>query len=1346
MQPNSRTPRRPRTVLLQGAVVVAVVAILGSLAGRATPSPSAPGFTFATQSAAPAAWAALQLGPDTTLAEVTATRSLGREVATTTAFTIKSLGAIDVADLASRIESDPPVTFAIEPGPAAGTATLVPTSPLREATRYRLRLMAPDGSLAGTWAFRTDSPLRIVGRLPDDRTTNVPVDTGIETTFDQDSPIGFESHFSISPTVAGRFERHERTWVFIPDKPLALKTIYTVTVTHGVRLSGSDQVLEADATWSFETASTSGLDPALSVRIVRPIIEARPGDGPVLAADVTNDTAKADLPYELYRLPTLDAAAAAARTLLADEGWARWSSAGLVDTGGLRRVANGTVRVTDELAADAGLATLRLPVRPDPGIYLVVFPTDGRPGQAILQVTDLAAYVLTTETRTVAWVSDLGSLGPIAGASVAVPGGAALGLTDERGLLTAATPANLVGQATVYADRWYDYYSPQPVRVLTIVAPDGRTLLAPLGISGGDVYPGERNGASAAADPAHRWWLLLSTDRSTYRASDTIHAWGVIRARDDLSVPAGLELRLRLSGAPRDAVLARLPVTATKRGVFSGDLSFQGLPHGSYEVDLFAGDTLVQGSDIQIDEIRKPAYAIQVATDRHAYVAGDRINVSGSVAFYDGSRTPGLALAVTSDAGEATATTDASGAFAATLVATAADRDWFTTLSLSAHPASPEEGRIEGQAYVAVFPSTVWLDGAASLDAGRLSATITLSNVDFPAVEHQLSEGSWPSDPAGAALGGRSVKVVLVHDITTRTQSGTQYDFIAKKVLPVYVYDQRQETVFTRTMTTAADGTIRLDAAVPVATDDYEVIVTAADDQRRSMSRTFWATQQHPEAQPPSLPYLGSVTGCGWYQETAHVGQATSLTVHEADGTVAADGQYLFLVGERGLADAVLQAGSTFERTFSTADLPSYDVLAVRLAPTGFQATQPVRVAIDHADKTLGVELTADRARYAPGDTVTVNVRTTGPAGHGVGADVIVRAVDEKLFTIGAALDVDSVGALMAAQPDGFLQSFTSHVVPTHFSGGCGGAGGTRDDFRDSATFQHIRTDAGGHGQVTFRVPDDLTSWHVSATAVSSALDSGSGQLLVPVGLPFFVDAILAPEYLVGERPILVARAYGDALTLGDPVRFIVRSADLPLDPVTVDGRVGEAIRVELPALTAGSHRITIEGHAGAGAYEDALTRTIKVVPTRLRILKTAQVSLTTGLAPAGGSGITTVVVTDAGRGSLLPMLQELLERDGARFDQSVAAAVARRLLVDEFGFSADALPKAGYDADRYARSGVALLPYSSPDLFLTALGALVAPDDLNRADAEDALRIWAADPDVTREQRIMALAGVAGL
>jgi hypothetical protein len=122
-------------------------------------------------------------------------------------------------------------------------------------------------------------------------------------------------------------------------------------------------------------------------------------------------------------------------------------------------------------------------------------------------------------------------------------------------------------------------------------------------------------------------------------------------------------------------------------------------------------------------------------------------------------------------------------------------------------------------------------------------------------------------------------------------------------------------------------------------------------------------------------------------------------------------------------------------------------------------------------------------------------------------------------------------------------------------------------------------------------------------------------------------------------------------------------------------------------------------------------------------------------------------VVSDAGVGRYAARLIELADTDSARLERALAAAVATSLATDRFDLD-DTGVSAGFDGANYQTpdGGLALVPYSSSDLEVSALAALVAPD---RFDGPRLKAYFGAIRDTaeeTRERRIHALAGLAGL
>jgi hypothetical protein len=181
-----------------------------------------------------------------------------------------------------------------------------------------------------------------------------------------------------------------------------------------------------------------------------------------------------------------------------------------------------------------------------------------------------------------------------------------------------------------------------------------------------------------------------------------------------------------------------------------------------------------------------------------------------------------------------------------------------------------------------------------------------------------------------------------------------------------------------------------------------------------------------------------------------------------------------------------------------------------------------------------------------------------------------------------------------------------------------------------------------------------------------------------------------------------------------------------------------------------GTHRIVVEGTvlSGGRVLRDAKEMTIVVVGARNGIRTTRVVAIGGDTRPPGGDdALTTCTIADAGRASLVPLLQEVAG-GGPRGDQAAAAAAARDILAAEFASETWGSASAAFDPSPYLVDwqGVSLLPYSSADLELTALAALGAPGAFPRLNVEPYLLDVAGSSTEPRDRRIVAMAGLAAL
>ena len=1353
--------RRPAVGLAAAAVVALVGGTLfwqsaltdGPDVAVASPSPSDP--------APSASGSPNQPGPGTQnatsdwspVAELTADDVQGGIVALASGFRLASLDGTPAVELAKRLSAEPPIAFSVAADADGRTARITPNEPLTAGALYRFTLTAPDGRTLDSWAFQAHQPLQVAETVPANQATDVPTNTGIEVTFDQDGVVDAASHVTISPKVAGRFEQHGRTIAFVPTKRLSKATIYTVTVTKGVAVKGTTDTLESDVRFRFETAGGPAGNSRIVYRFTNDLFDSATADRPSMAvwADWPYYDGDSDpkppksAPILVDRLPDIDAAVAAYRQIRSYPDWTRGATAALVPTKGLTRVASLDAKLTVTEGVD--YLWFRLPNRLPAGWYLVTLPAPSHPIQTVLQVSDIAGYLVVSDTKTLVWANDLASKGPVAGATVANDG-VDLGRTDADGTRVVATPAALKGADDAACG---DACFP----VVTIRSGARGTLLP---ADGGDF--GEWFDPFAYAPNGTAYWSTFDTDRTLYRRSDTVNLWGMVRDRVTGTVPGSVTVRLYASqydGGGEGAPIATIESHPNAVGAYSGSIVLDDLPEGDYVLNATVGADVVGSAYFRIDRIIKPAYRLEVVTGRRVYFAGDQVKVTATATFFEGSPVEGVPLRLEGII-EKTFKTDATGVAIAR--GTIKMPDYNSpgepdVQQIDVTPARAEEGQISGVSReIIAYPSAWTVDALPSVEGGRVRITGSVHEVDRERLERELAGGAsiWSLDPAGAPVAGRSIRATFTELIPYRIQTGSHYDFIEKKVVIDYEEGVNERAAGSVIATTDGAGSFSASVAARDSTHTYRVFITANAPGSHDAEWEGWASRSNTGDDGVGGTYSLSPTNAR-ADDLYGIGDAIDLTMRDPGIPVDKPGRYLFYTAEQGLRDVVVQTSSRFQATFSDAAPPGLDIAGVRFTGSGYLALDPYHARFRASDRALTVSLTTDAPRYAPGAPVSLTVTTKDRDGRPVPATVVLRAVDEKLFAIGGAEVTDVLSELYEEVGSGIVLTYRSHGEPNNRpeGGDTGGGGddGIRDEFRDVVLFRQVDTGADGSGVVTFNVADDLTSWRIGASAFADGLFAGEGTIGIPVGLPFFVDPTIATDYLASDRPVIGLRAYGTDLKTGAAVTFSVDAESLGLHLKDLKAKAFETRSVPLPKLSVGTHAITITATTGAGAEarRDVMVRTFNVLPSRLTTTRAETTALTADAKLDGGSGRVDVIVSDASVARYVPLMLDLAGGESARLERTLAAALAGSLVRDRLGVT-DAVPADEFDGSTYqtGNGGIAILPYSSSNLATSTLVALVAPDRFDRTMLQDYFASVVASPKATRESHNMALAGLAGL
>ncbi len=189
---------------------------------------------------------------------------------------------------------------------------------------------------------------------------------------------------------------------------------------------------------------------------------------------------------------------------------------------------------------------------------------------------------------------------------------------------------------------------------------------------------------------------------------------------------------------------------------------------------------------------------------------------------------------------------------------------------------------------------------------------------------------------------------------------------------------------------------------------------------------------------------------------------------------------------------------------------------------------------VNTESKRLDVEIDSNKERYAPGETVTLNLKTTDYVGQGVPAELSVAVVDESVLSLTESVTADLLNVFYRKRMLGVEMAHTltkalSRVnvqVEAGMKGGGGGDNAKRGIFKDTAHFEStVSTSATGEATIEFKLPDNLTTWQVMAIGITD--DTGGAQALVGSGKHSFL----------ANKDILARPVLPRFMTVGDEMK-----------------------------------------------------------------------------------------------------------------------------------------------------------------------------------------------------------------
>src|SRR5471032_1162962 len=294
----------------------------------------------------------------------------------------------------------------------------------------------------------------------------------------------------------------------------------------------------------------------------------------------------------------------------------------------------------------------------------------------------------------------------------------------------------------------------------------------------------------------------------------------------------------------------------------------------------------------------------------------------------------------------------------------------------------------------------------------------------------------------------------------------------------------------------------------------------------------------------------------------------------------------------------------------------------------------------------IDVAIATDKETYQPGDTVSVDL-TTQFAGKPIPAHLTVSMVDEMIYALQPEVAPTIYQFFYHPRRNNVRTSaslsFISYDVALPGSPGAPGKANRsergvkvlerprREDVDTAAWQPELITDANGKTRFTFKMPDSLTRWRITARAIADDGQVGQKKQFVRSEKPLYLKWSGPSKFRNGDKPALGVFAFSQAekpvkaelvihyggadqrvpVTLNKGINYIalpafaLASGDWTAELVQ-DGKTADALAVRLTATGEG-WQVTQSQVVDALSGDTALTLPADATDIRLRLDDSAQ-------------------------------------------------------------------------------------------------------------------------------------------
>jgi alpha-2-macroglobulin len=779
------------------------------------------------------------------------------------------------------------------------------------------------------------------------------------------------------------------------------------------------------------------------------------------------------------------------------------------DTTGLERVRSWTHSFGEGAPFAWREEMLRVGQDLAPGVYVLRATAPGIERRQMFFVSDLSLLVKRSATKLLVSAASLKTGLPVERVAISAFKAQGFGLAGRSGGgWTQALGATATGVTAGVTGADGMMLAPlagvsEAVRVIAISEEHGVAVaeapLAPPVGQGGDV-------------------LYLYTERPIYRPGQTVY-WKAFarKARGNgYALPDQGAVQLTMSG-PEGASVDVPNALLSAHGSADGAIEIPpDLPLGDYVLRATAGRA-VGAATFAIEAYRKPEFAVEVTPDREVVTSGDELRFQIGARYFFGA--PVFGALVRYNLFETRLARDERAL---------EDEDWESGDRVDAgfgRVLKTGETRtdIDGRAVLAFTPERVAYDRRLTLEVEVVDASNRRVRGRGSAI---VGRGAFlvSARPENRLLMAGQPVVVL---LATRDHLGKPVSASVTVTLDQDAWNpiERRFTRSTRplastTVTTDAAGRARVSLTPQPARSGNLTIRARAEDAKGNVitdETNVWVYDARTWQYAYRYPSLEAFPDRERYQPgdsarivvNTDVGYAAVLATLE--GRDLSEFRIVHLFGNTGLVTFPIRAEHA----------PNVYV-SIHVRKGKEIVTRVLDLVVTGERHDLDIKLSADRATYRPRDEARVTIETRDRQGAPAPAEVSLGVVDEAIYQLRSDATPRAHEIFYGRRPN-----WVTTVVsfPAVYLGGASKSDReVRRDFRDVAFWAPaVVTGADGRAEVTFRFPDNLTTWRMTSRGATD--DTKVGEAVARTLVTKDVVARLAPPRLLvaGDQASLVS-------------------------------------------------------------------------------------------------------------------------------------------------------------------------------------------------------------------------------